>query len=234
MTAAANYLKWKRGSDQVGCKFARLLAANPERFGQRLEVVNGTKAATIAGKIDTVIGKFVADPDVAAATILLPALKQLPTLVAVALALEQMSGWHVTRQALTGAPGGTAVGFSVTRKVLLPTGHTIPSEALVLGPFDNFPMTRRAPVTAMELFVGTPPAIDPKSADGSAPTRAYLAHIDVVPPLVAAQRDRLWEKSQKIRKASLGLVGKQDDSRAKAKIAFVVPLKLAQSLGCAP
>jgi hypothetical protein len=100
-----------------------------------------------------------------------------------------------------------------------------------MGPVRPFPSTRRAPVAAFELFVGTAPVIDDFGAEVS---RAYLAHVQVVPPFTSAQRSTWWDKSKEIRRTSLKLADGEDDHRAKAKVALVVPLKLAKSLGCAP
>src|SRR5262249_49743225 len=103
-----------------------------------------------------------------------------------------------------------------------------PSEALVLGNFDGFPATRRAPVTALEIFVGVPRAMDPKTGEPS--KKANLAHVELVLPTSDAAQN-MWDKSVEGRLTSLGGV---DDVRAKAKVAFVVSSALAESLGCAP
>jgi hypothetical protein len=58
-----------------------------------------------------------------------------------------------------------------------------------------------------------------------------LAHVVVSPPVPPAAHDVMWEKSKKDRLQSLGGV---DDERAKARVAFTIPLALAQSLGCLP
>src|ERR1019366_6806679 len=107
----------------------------------------------------------------------------------------------------------------LARDVALATGVLVPSEALALGPFDAFPATRMAPVTALEIFVGTPLPLDPKKKTPT--TKANLAHVNVTPPLDQTQFAKTWTKSEVARLASLGGV---DDCRAKARVAFVVPL----------
>jgi hypothetical protein len=104
----------------------------------------------------------------------------------------------------------------------------VPSEALVFGPFQEFPRTRQAPIVAIEIFVGKPREVDPKTKGHVA--RVNLAHLDVRPSTLDAY-EKMWDRSMKGRLSSLGGV---DDSRAKAKVAFVVPLSMAQNLGFWP
>lgn len=222
------YLRWKEHNAAVGCIFARYLANKPAEFGQRMEVVKGGVAVDVAVEIDDLVSQFIADGTLSAATLLFPAVKQLATVVQVALALEQKSGWHVERTHLPSTPVGPVIAFRIARDIPLTPATTVPSEALVLGPFDPFPATRQAPVTALEIFVGTPP---PADDDGSPTQKANLAHVRVSPPVTRGVFDYMWQNSVNGRLKSLNGV---DDGRAKAKVAFVVPLVLAQTLGCAP
>jgi len=168
----------------------------------------------------------VADPEVVATALLLPKLTKLEKLAATALEMAKFKHWIVTTSALKGTPEGDMVAVHITR--MIPFGEAeCPSEALVLGPFDNFPRTRKAPVTAIEMFVGEPRPLDPKS--GNPTTKANVAHMDmgVLPDIWAI----MWEESEKGRLASLGGI---NDPRAKAKVAFPIPLALAKQLGCEP
>jgi hypothetical protein len=229
MTPKEQYLHWKRTNSAVGCRFARLMAITPSEYGQRIEVASGASAQPLAVAIDGFVKKHIADPDASALTILLPETNSLPTIVGVALALTPLAGWAVTRWHEPTAPGGAAVAFGIARDVALASGTLVPSEVLALGPFDVFPATRKAPVTALEIFVGTPLALDPKKKTPT--TKANLAHVNVTPPLDQKQFANAWTKSEEARLASLGGT---EDCRAKAKVAFAIPLSLAQSLGCAP
>jgi hypothetical protein len=111
---------------------------------------------------------------------------------------------------------------------MLPFGAgQCPSEALVLGPFAGFPNTRKSPLTAIEIFVGEPREFDPKS--GAPTTKANVAHMDM--GVMQEAWEIMWEQSVDGRLASLGGI---NDPRAKAKVAFVVPIALAQKLGFAP
>lgn len=228
MTVKDRYLQWRRGS-AVGCNFARLMAVAHTEYGQRVEVVAGSSAQTLAGTIDSLVTTHVADHDVEALTILLPETDGLQLLVGIALALAQMPGWTVTPWHEPTAPCGAVVAFGVARGIALANGTIVPSEVLVLGPYDVFPATRRAPVTALEIFVGTPLPSDPKKRTPT--TKANLAHVNVSPPLSQKQFSNVWNASIAARLQSLGGI---DDCRAKAKVAFVVPLSLATSMGCAP
>jgi len=134
----------------------------------------------------------------------------------------------VKTAALPPPPAGDLVAIHIAR--LLPFGETwCPSEVLVLGPFDGFPATRRAPVTAMEVFVGPPLPFDPKSHLPT--TKANVAHMKLPDAITAKMIDKMWEKSGLDRELSLGT---KDDNRAKAKVSFVVPGDLARQMGCAP
>jgi hypothetical protein len=228
MTPKEKYLAWKRTGNAIACRFARLMAINPTEFGQRIEVIDGTTSQALAAEIDRLVIQQIGDPAAAALTILLPDVTQLATLVEVALALAPLSGWTMNRWHEPAAPSGPVVAFTLARAVALATGKLVPSEVLALGPFAGFPATRNAPVLALEIFVGIPLPHDPKKRTPT--TKANLAHVNVTPPLNQTQFANTWTKSERARLASLGGV---DDCRAKAKVAFVIPLALAQSMGCA-
>lgn len=233
------YQEWKRKNAAVGCSFARLMAAAPARYGQRAEVVSSEDPATIATEISDWVGPHCGSKSSAVCTLVFPKLTDLTSLVAVAQALGQLPDWTVSKRNLDTTPIGACVAFGISRTI--PFGDTTcPSEALVLGPFPEFPNTRRAPVTAMELFVGPPLEFDPKT---HRPTdKANLAHVDVA-PLAGQAFERTWRNSVAGRRASLGinvppeteeLDPAVDDLRAKAKVAFVIPMKLATELGVVP
>ena len=228
LTPAEIYLQWKRQNAAVGCIFARLMAAKPAQFGQRLEVLNGADPQQLATGIDGLTGQFIADSAVAALAILLPEVGQTATLVDIVLALQAYPGWRVTKTALPNTPGGPMIAFGLTRDVPLAGGGVVPSETLVLGTFDGFPATRRSPVPAIEIFVGVAPSIDPKTRAPT--TKANLAHVNVQ-PIAQSVFDNMWEQSKAKRLSSLGGI---DDARAKAKVAFVVPQALAVTRGWWP
>jgi hypothetical protein len=69
---------------------------------------------------------------------------------------------------------------------------------------------------------------DPKT--GNPTTRANLAHMRL-PMHLPTAIGIMWKQSESGRKKSLG---NKEDSRAKAKISFVIPKSLAQKLGCEP
>lgn len=222
-----DYLRWRAGKE-VGCVFARLMSRQPDRHGQRIVVVPGQQPARAAARVEELVGGFVADSSAAAATVLFPKVQDLPSMVEIVLTLGSKSNWVVNRSFLANTGGGDVVAFAVSRKIPLVDGTPVPSEALVLGPFVEFPATRRAPIAALEIFVGTPQARSPK--DNKPTTKAHLAHVDLSLPTPETKQS-MWKASERDRLASLGGV---EDARAKAKVAFTVPLALAQSIGCWP
>lgn len=220
------YRLWKRNNPDIGCVFARYMAAKPTEFGQRAEIVSGATAPAIAREIAARMTAFVNDPDVVAAALVFPDVIALPTIVEIALELASQPNWRVTRSVLANTPIGDAVGFNIVRDVPMQIAMC-PSEALVLGPFVEFPNTRRAPVAALEMFVGVPP---PCKHSGAPTTKVHLADVPIQLPAQSVFNN-MWTNSEAARLQSLGGV---DDTRAKAKVAFAIPMALATQLGCAP
>jgi len=233
MTSLAKYQDWK-ASSAVGCMFARYMARKPTQFGQRAEVVEGTTPANIAADVAARIGRYVADPDTNVVTLVFPNLTTLRSLVEMIRALGTFPDWGVTMTGLKNTPGGDVLAFGLTRQIPF-ADSTCSSEVLILGDFPEFPATRRAPITALEMFVGPPRPQDPKT--GMPTTKANLAHADVSPLPTSNSFDSMWKRSQKGRRDSLGCDANCDpvchDYRAKAKVAFVIPMTLATSLGLA-
>jgi hypothetical protein len=227
MSLEADYLKW-RHQPHVGCVFARLIAGRPADFEQKIErVPSAGPPRRTAGNIARRVNKRVADRNVVAGVLLLPDLVTLEALTKVALALGELPRWTVTTTALENPRAGEMVAVHIVREIPFGDG-TCPSEALVLGPFPEFPATRRAPITALELYVGEPRPNDPKT--GNPTVKANLAHMELNLETHAAFVS-MWDKSVESRLRSLG---GGEDSRAKAKVSFVIPTGLARELGCAP
>lgn len=223
----AQYLGWRRGRD-VGCAFARLIAIRPSDYLQTVVTVPSSSTPNrIAGNIERRINKFIDDDEVAAAALLLPGLTTLEDLAKVALALENQPLWSVSLSMLPNPTAGEMVAFQIVRQIPFGDG-SCPSVVLVLGPFENFPPTRRAPITALEMYVGQPMSHDPQS--GAPTTRAHLAHMKLELPNPQSVQT-MWESTRTLRRESLGA---EDDSRAKANVSFVIPLVLAQNLVCVP
>lgn len=223
----SSYLQWRR-SEEVGCRFARVTAANPVRYQQNVKAIPSSGSPTrVAGTIARRIDELVANPAVEAVALLLPGITTLRRTAETMLALGQRPKWTVTTSALQHPSAGAMVAIHVVREI--PFGHgTCMSEALVLGPYSEFPATRRAPVTAIEMYVGEPRPFDPKT--GQPTVKANLAHMEMYLPTQRAF-DVLWDHSVSGR---LKALGGTEDNRAKAKISLVVPVAMAALLGCAP
>lgn len=221
------YLQWRR-RPTVGCRFAMVASANPHLYGQRVETVfSASPPEAVAKVIASRITQLLADPQVQAAALVLPGLTTLRKTAEVFLALGNEPKWNVQRTILQIDDATSFVAFNITRAIPF-AGTEVPSEALVLGNFPAFPATRRAPVTALEIFVGAPLPNDPGS--GKPTTKGHLAHMDMTFPSPDAFK-KLWSQTPATRLAALGGV---DDLRAKAKVSFVVPVKLAERIGCMP
>src|SRR5438876_781541 len=157
-----------------------MIARQPTAYAQRLSIVPALRRPEeIAAQIASRVNALVADPVTVAAAILLPSVTTLELLTKVALALNDQALWKVATSHLQTTPAGAMVAFHIVREI--PFGaDSCPSEALVLGPFSDFPTTRRAPITALEIYVGGPRPTDPKM--GSPTTKANLAHMEMHMP----------------------------------------------------
>lgn len=222
----ARYRAWKHKSTAVGCVFARYMAAKPKEFGQREALVVGRDSGVVANEIASLTTAWVEDNTALAATIVFPDITDLRSLVEVSLALASQEHWTVTRSLLPASPVGAVVAFNIVRDIPMATAWC-PSEVLILGPFSEFPNTRRAPVTALEMFVGEPPT---HQRSGKPTTKAHLADVPVELPAPAVFAN-MWDRTIALRLQSLGGT---EDNRAKAKISFAIPVALANSFGCAP
>lgn len=212
MSPEQQYLLWRK-QPAVGCFFARTIANHPHWYGQKIECVSGTGTPDVlAGEIASRVAGAVADHTVFASAILLPDIAKLGIAARAFLALARQPDWDVTTSLLQDPPAGEMVAVHIVRSI--PFGNaSCPSEALVLGPFSEFPLTQRAPIAALEIYVGEPRPTDPKS--GNPTRRANLAHIEMNLPTDAAFQ-KIWNMSVDGRTRSLG----GNDSRAKAKISF--------------
>lgn len=221
------YREWKLKRPDVGCVFARYMASRPKEFGQRTLVLPGKDPAKLAAVIAAQTAAAIEAPEANAVAFVLPEVRSLRTLARIALELSAQPGWAVKARLLKKTPAGKVVALNVVRHIPMGT-TTCPSETLMLGPFRVFPKTRRAPVAALEVFVGKPP---PYAKDGTPTQKAHLALVPMHGLPSASTFETMWRNTEKGRLASLG--GK-DDHRAKAKVALVMPVSLATALGCMP
>jgi hypothetical protein len=216
----------------IGCAFARAMSHVPGDFGQVVEEIAQHDPVQVATIIANRVEQFVPNLRVLAIAFVLPGIETLEKLMAMALALPTDPRWHVDVRRLDPPPAMDLAAVRIVRD--LPFGsETLPSEALVMGNFDVFPNTRKAPYTGFEIYVGEPALQDPKAHTPS--TKANFAHIDfrdrtqINRDFSQETVDNMWEQSKARRLISLGGI---DDRRAKAKVTFVVPTALAQTMGC--
>jgi len=232
MGVVSDYLNWRRLQPDVGCMFARVIAARPEHYKQAVEAVTSkSSVARVAAAAERRVKKYIDDKNIAALALVFPEIVAIENLIETFCALGSLPEWKLQCVNIACPEPKKFVGVCLSRQIPFGEG-ACPSEALVLGPFDVFPRTRRSPVTAMELFVGEPRPFDPK--EGKAPTtKANLAHMEMFYPTHAAFQ-RAWNQSMEGRTKSLNEVLPDVDGRAKAKIAFAIPSDLAASFGLKP
>jgi hypothetical protein len=170
---------------------------------------------------------MMAEAETVVGAVLVPRVSTLADAARTFLALRDQEGWEVATSLIPPPPAGDWVAMNITRTIPFGT-TTCPSEALVAGPFEDFPPTRRAPILAIELYVGEPRPFDPKTSTIPT-TKANVAHVEMNLPTHRAFRE-IWRRSEIGRRASLG----GDDNRAKAKVSFLLTRDLAEQLGCLP
>ncbi len=220
-------MAWRRTQPDVGCAFARLIAAGPEKYGQHIIPVSSPPAPSeVAKEVAEIVTKLISDKSAAAVALVFPQLTTLESTAAAMLALDEEPQWGVTTSKVQEPPLGEFTALHVVREIPF-EARSCPSEALVFGDFPEFPPTRRSPVTALELFVGE---LRPRGPlDDKPTTKGNLAHIELNLPTHEAFQ-RMWNKSIELRAMSLG----GQDNRAKAKVSMVVTPAIAEKLGCAP
>jgi hypothetical protein len=220
MNVVRQYSMWKAKQPDVACLFARQIAMRPDRYGQQILVAGGAPGnpKMLAHHLSMRIERLVQDPAAHAAVVLFPQLQSLNDAAATFLELKGRPKWSVSTSAVPGQGNGIGPCVAVHISRTIPFGATLcPSEALVLGPFDGFPATRRAPVVGFEIYVGEPRPLDPKTNQPT--SKANLAHIEMHLPTHDAF-ETMWAKTQARRLISLGQI---DDKRAKAKVSFDPP-----------
>lgn len=210
---------------QIGCVFAQALVSQPEANG--LGAIsfgdgNDMDVSAIASTVTTEIGSIFEAGDSENTSILLPNLTDLNTLSMLILELGKLDEWSLWRQELFVDPGSPDSFILVGLDYLL-AGST-PSAVLALGPFDLFPMTRRGPISSLEVRLKTDHAEPPKRPlrHLGAPLVSHLARIPFGPTKREAQEsDQEWQTTQKLK---LAVLGGYDDPRAKADVTLAVPL----------
>jgi hypothetical protein len=227
MSPEEEYLAWRK-QGEIGCVFAQIIARRPARLGQRVEtIIDDLPPTELATEISRRIDVMMAEAETVVGAVLVPRVSTLADAARTFLALRDQEGWEVATSLIPPPPAGDWVAMNITRTIPFGT-TTCPSEALVAGPFEDFPPTRRAPILAIELYVGEPRPFDPKTSTIPT-TKANVAHVEMNLPTHRAFRE-IWRRSEIGRRASLG----GDDNRAKAKVSFLLTRDLAEQLGCLP
>lgn len=212
------YRHWQR-QPQIACAFAQIIAENPAAHGIRTKVVgdnvNLADVTCTAESVSTFVEEVIADPGIKGATVLIPGLLDVAVLVAFCCALATQQRWKL-RAELNPSDRQSRVYVELKREVgVNEEGKIVLAEVLGFGPFNFLPLTRRAPVTALELRTKPDNAGAPKNAFKQ--PRAHLAdlRIDMDFPTVR----RVWARTEDARIEVLG----GDDSAARARITFAIP-----------
>lgn len=212
----AVYRHWQR-QGQIACKFARLIARNPAHHGVAATIIETGGDGALGGAATTHLERsFKAactKPEVQALTLLFPYVESGPALVRLIRDLRALPAWEVT-----GFPNPSDRHERVYVRITASIEDGVVAEVLGFGPFDFLPATRRAPIAALELRTKAPGA---KGSSGPGrPRRVHLAAIEL--GWTEAQVRKVWGETEQARLAVLG----GDDSAAKAKVAFSIPLAI--------
>ena len=209
--SAPVYRDWQRRS-QVACVFARRIATQPRKYNVETVVVQEAPAEEMTGVIDsTAKAVMAARGSHEALTILLPKLVDSMLLAVFCKRLGARNDhWRI--EAVPN-PSDRLKRVHVSLRFTL--RKDVEAEILGLGPFDFLPLTRRAPITALEVRTKVE---GHKKRGRSKVGRSHLADIPW-PAANSAWYDRSWKQSEEARRTVLG----GDDSAARARITFAIP-----------
>lgn len=222
MSSIKDYQNWKVKDGAIGCKFARMIAMQPSRYDQEVTTTSASHSPkVIATRIDSIVKAAVAGSAEASA-ILLPMLTDFSVFSRALISLGDFEGWTVS---ISDLPEHDCWAVAIKLEIVRSDGVLTDSEVLVFADQPHMPATRRAPVFSLELFTGDPSRFDPKT--GAPTAKANLAHLNMDILDDTAYEDT-WQKTREARLSSLGNV---DDTRAKAKVSYVVPKGIALSCG---
>jgi len=202
------YRDWQ-SRPQVACLFARQIAGNPERYTVKTEVIARNPAREMTAAIDETAAAIAkANGKYEGLTVLLPRLNDQKVLVSYCKRLGARNNTWRLEADFNPSDNRERVYVSL-RFALKPD---IEAEILGFGPFTFLPLTRRSPITALEIRTKTDRATE---RSGSQTKRAHLAHI----PWKAKSAEEMWRKSREARRRILG----GDDSSARARVTFAIP-----------
>jgi len=209
----AVYRHWQ-GQGQVACRFAQQMGRAPEKYGIRTAVSANLDEGKVTDATKDWLGDVVSgacqDAATEALTLLFPTIDDPAALVRFLRSLADVSGWYLNAELNPSDRLGR-----VYVRVHVAVCEDGVAEVLGFGPFDFLPLTRRAPIVALEIRTKKN---QPKAGSGPGkPLRLHLADM----PLGWEQDHvrKVWELTEQSRRATLG----GDDSAAKAKVTYAIP-----------
>ena len=204
---------------QVGCVYAQTLNSDPEKYGMAAVIVpdgNDMRVAQVAELIAEETSS-VENANSEALSILLPGLTDLATFCRLVRALAEENDWQL-REVTEHVDPATSVVFALVGIDFVLKG-SVPSAVLGIGPFEEFPLTRRGPVASLELRLKPKDAKRAKKRPGM-PLTSHLAQVPYPEPgRIAREEDSMWQQTESLRLAVLG----RNDERAKAEVTLAVP-----------
>lgn len=212
----AIYRHWQ-GTGQLACRFAQELSKDPEHYGMATAVVRtGIDEHDPFDEVALIWEAAVADPDNQSLTLLFPDIDAAEGLVPLLQGLGLLSGWFVRA---VRNPSDRHDRIHV--QLQAPISKGVVAEVLGFGPFPFLPVTRRAPMLALEARTKSG-----RNKDGGGPRRPERTHLARIPlDWEPGRIDRTWQQTERARVQLLG----GDDSAAKAKVTFAIPTEVWES-----
>jgi hypothetical protein len=211
------YRNWQT-QGQLACRFAQQLARQAEGYGMRACVINASSRGNLSEEAVSALSHACRtaceSKEVQALALLFPRIESAAALVRLLKILAKLPGWAITAAP---NPSDRLQRVHVRVHYRLDAGHV--AEALGFGPFQFLPLTRRAPVVALEMLTKVS---RPKESALGRPKRLHLAGIELDWP--ASRIKRVWQATEENRLYMLG----GDDSAAKAKVSFAIPRRFWQ------
>ena len=207
---AAVQAHWHAGGDDP-CVFAQYMSTRRDVHGWETFVLadHGSVAAD-ADAVDELTTERVAAPEAEVVSVLLPHGDSPAYLAGLLARLALLDAWEVCDEGAEDDPElGRLVRLGLRVKVEFGYG----SEVLGFGPYAGLAYSRQAPFT--ELAIRAKPPRKPRRDK-----RAFMAHVDIFPPLDNPDMKEWWDRTEQNRR---GRLGERHDARGKARVVFALP-----------
>lgn len=193
------------------CVFAQHMSARRDAHGwETFVLVDHGSASADADALDALCARRLSAPEAEVVSVLVPHGESPAYLVGVLARLAALDAWEVCDE---GCEDDPALGRLVRLGLRVTVEFGYSSEVLGFGSYAGLAYSRQAPFT--ELAIRAKPPRKPRRDK-----RAFMAHVDIFPPLDNPDMKEWWDRTEENRRRRLGL---GHDARGKARVVFALP-----------